>query len=137
MDVNFNIGLFVGITVLLFLDVLHAGVFAAFLLPVELLGNVAGCNRYWQVDFDLPHDVVQDVLVLHTSQFWVHREIIGHNCQGDVAQTFDFVAGEGSVTLLLGLHDGLGDVAVVEGLALLVFFGLSFGSFSGISDFLC
>ena len=51
LNVNFNVSLFVTVSVLLFFNVFHAGILLALLLPVEFLVDVAGsgCNRQIQV----------------------------------------------------------------------------------------
>ena len=136
LDVFLDVGLLVRITVLLLLDVLHARVAAALLLPVELLGDVPGRNGYWQVVVDLANDVVLNLRVLNAIQVWVLLEVFCHYGLRDLLQRLDLVRWEGSVTLLLGLHDGLGNVAVVEGFLFFSFLGLGLGHLARGSYFL-
>lgn len=120
LNVDLDVGLLVGVTVLLLLDVLHSGILLALLLPVGLLVDVAGCNCNGQVSLSPFDDLVLNVGVLfETSQMWVQREVLGNHLQSDLLQGLDFVGGEGGAASLLCIHDGLGNVAIIEGFALL------------------
>jgi len=46
---NFDVRLFVTVTVLFFLNILHSGVFDALLFPIELVVNIACCYSYGQL----------------------------------------------------------------------------------------
>jgi hypothetical protein len=45
-------------------------------LPVELLVDVAGCNRYRQVFVNVLHNVVLNFFVFDSLQVWVLIEVI-------------------------------------------------------------
>lgn len=58
LDVDLDVGLLEGVAVLLLLNVLHAGVLLALLLPVEFLVDVSGRNRYRQIGIRKFHDLI-------------------------------------------------------------------------------
>jgi hypothetical protein len=76
LNINLNVGLLVRIAVLFLLDVLHERLVLALLLPVELLVDVAGCNRYRQVFVNVLHNVVLNFFVFDSLQVWVLIEVI-------------------------------------------------------------
>ncbi len=130
LDVYLNVGLFVTVAVLLLFYVLHAWVLLAFLLPVGLLGDVSCRHRDRQINIGQFYDLVERIRILNAFQVGVHLEILCNDSQRDLLQRLDLIGGEGGVTSLFSLHDGLGDEAIIECFLLIGLFLLSFGCFA-------
>ena len=126
---SLNICLFVAVSMLFFLDILldHLLVLLALLLPVEFKVNVA-CNSCDGQIFPCQfHNFLQSSLLLDTIKLWIHVEVLSNDFVRDLYKTLNLIAWECSRVVLLCLENCLGDVAILELLLVLFFFGLGAG----------
>jgi hypothetical protein len=94
LDVLLNIGLFVTVAVLLFLDSLEMLIFLASLLPIELEVNVASavCDVEWGLFIfslflnDFLNNGLLDLQVCYTLQFWVLDKVLSNDFNRNISQ---------------------------------------------------
>ena len=124
-----NESLLVTVSMLLSLDVLvsHILVGLTLLLPVEFEVDIACDSGDGEVLLRQFHNFLEHCFVLNSIELWVQLEVICNDLVGNLCERLNLVTGEGSCLTLLGLHDSLGDVAILE-LELLL---LSLSSLSG------
>lgn len=134
---NFNVCLFVTVTVLFFLYILHPGIFDALLLPVKLVVDIASCNSDWQLRVRHFYDWLQNSLIGDSCQMGVLLKVLGDNFLCDFGESFYFVWREGSLALFLCFHNCFSDVSVVQCFSLFSFFGFLPRCLSRGSNFLC
>jgi len=78
-NVLLNVSLFVTVTVLFFLDVLHVLLFLALLLPVELVIYVTCRRCHVQLRLHLLNDSLFNIIVCYIVHFGVESEVFGDN----------------------------------------------------------
>lgn len=134
---NFNVCLFVTVTVLFFLDVFHSGVFNTLLLPIELMVNIASRDCYRQLCVCHLYNRLQNSLISDACQMRILLEVLSNNFLCNFSKSFYFIRREWSFAFFLCFHYGFGYVSVIESLSLFSLFGFLFCSLSWGSNFLC